>query len=62
MIMSLTNWWKMVQKEVEKKKLWLIASHLLVVGLNRMSLGTNWHEYMMGLHLMHVKHWIGGFK
>ena len=51
-----------MQKEVEKKKLWLIAIHLLVVGLSRMSLGTKWHEYMMGLHLMHVKHRIGGFK
>jgi len=38
--------------------MWLVAIHVLVVGLNLMSMSKNWHEYMMGLHLIHVQNWI----
>ena len=41
------------------KKMWLVAIHVLVVGLNLMSVGRNLHKYMMGLHLIHVQNWIG---
>ena len=39
--------------------MWLVVIHVLVVRLNLMSIGRNRHEYMMGLHLIHVQNWIG---
>ena len=39
--------------------MWLIVIRVLVIGLNLMSASRNQHEYMMGLHRIHVNNWIG---
>ena len=39
--------------------MFLVVIHVLMVGLNLMSAGRNRHEYMMDLHLIHLKNWIG---
>ena len=42
MFVSLTNWRKMVQKEVEKKNMCLVQINFVVVGLKQKCLRLHW--------------------